>query len=74
MRSNTLVVIDVAMTETAKLAHYILPTATQFEKAKPRSSISSSRRTAFSLETAPPNAAGRTSPGGRNPRATHGGL
>jgi len=28
------VVIDVAMTETAKLAHYVLPAATQFEKAE----------------------------------------
>jgi formate dehydrogenase len=27
-----LVVIDVAMTETARLAHYVLPAATQFEK------------------------------------------
>ncbi|MDF1664690.1 MAG: molybdopterin-dependent oxidoreductase [Planctomycetota bacterium] len=27
-----LVVIDVALTETAKLAHYVLPVATQFEK------------------------------------------
>ena len=31
---DTLVVIDVAMTETAKLAHYVLPAATQFEKAE----------------------------------------
>ena len=29
-----LVVIDVAMTETARLAHYVLPAATQFEKAE----------------------------------------
>jgi len=29
-----LVVIDVAMSETAKLAHYVLPAATQFEKAE----------------------------------------
>ena len=29
---DTLVVIDVAMTETARLAHYVLPAATQFEK------------------------------------------
>jgi anaerobic selenocysteine-containing dehydrogenase len=29
---DLLVVIDVAMTETARLAHYVLPTATQFEK------------------------------------------
>ena len=29
---DTLVVIDVAMTETARLAHYVLPTPTQFEK------------------------------------------
>jgi len=28
------VVIDVAMTETARLAHYVLPVATQFEKAE----------------------------------------
>ena len=28
-----MVVIDVAMTETARLAHYVLPAATQFEKA-----------------------------------------
>ncbi|GAB2996123.1 oxidoreductase [Mycobacterium bourgelatii] len=27
-----LVVVDVAMTETARLAHYVLPTASQFEK------------------------------------------
>ena len=31
---DTLVVIDVAMTETARLADYILPTPTQFEKAE----------------------------------------
>jgi anaerobic selenocysteine-containing dehydrogenase len=31
---DTLVVIDVAMTETARLGHYILPSATQFEKAE----------------------------------------
>jgi anaerobic selenocysteine-containing dehydrogenase len=31
---DTLVVIDVAMTETAKHAHYVLPAATQFEKAE----------------------------------------
>jgi anaerobic selenocysteine-containing dehydrogenase len=31
---DTLVVIDVAMTETARLAHYILPTPTQYEKAE----------------------------------------
>ena len=29
-----LVVIDVAMTETARLAHYVLPAASQFEKAE----------------------------------------
>ncbi|OBF53867.1 molybdopterin-dependent oxidoreductase [Mycolicibacterium monacense] len=29
-----LVVVDVAMTETARLAHYVLPAATQFEKAE----------------------------------------
>lgn len=29
-----LVVVDVAMTETAALAHYVLPAATQFEKAE----------------------------------------
>jgi anaerobic selenocysteine-containing dehydrogenase len=29
---DLLVVIDVAMTETARLAHYVLPTSTQFEK------------------------------------------
>ncbi|MCH9702081.1 MAG: molybdopterin-dependent oxidoreductase, partial [Actinomycetia bacterium] len=29
-----LVVIDVAMTETARLAHYVLPAATQYEKAE----------------------------------------
>ena len=29
-----LVVVDVAMTETARLAHYVLPVATQFEKAE----------------------------------------
>jgi anaerobic selenocysteine-containing dehydrogenase len=31
---DTLVVIDVALTETAQLADYVLPTATQFEKAE----------------------------------------
>jgi anaerobic selenocysteine-containing dehydrogenase len=31
---DTLVVIDVALTETAKLAHYILPASSQFEKAE----------------------------------------
>ncbi len=31
---DTLVVIDVAMTETAKLADYVLPAASQFEKAE----------------------------------------
>jgi anaerobic selenocysteine-containing dehydrogenase len=31
---DTLVVIDVAMTETARLAHYVLPAASQFEKAE----------------------------------------
>ncbi len=31
---DTLVVIDVAMTETARLAHYVLPACTQFEKAE----------------------------------------
>ena len=31
---DTLVVIDVAMSETAKLAHYVLPASTQFEKAE----------------------------------------
>ena len=29
---DLLVVVDVAMTETARLAHYILPAHTQFEK------------------------------------------
>jgi anaerobic selenocysteine-containing dehydrogenase len=29
---DTLVVVDVAMTETARLAHYVLPTSSQFEK------------------------------------------
>jgi len=42
-----LVVVDVAMTETARLAHYVLPAATQFENQKPRSSTSSSHATAF---------------------------
>jgi anaerobic selenocysteine-containing dehydrogenase len=31
---DTVVVIDVAMSETAKLAHYVLPACTQFEKAE----------------------------------------
>lgn len=31
---DLLVVIDVAMTETARLAHYVLPAATQFEKVE----------------------------------------
>ncbi|MGB5697314.1 MAG: molybdopterin-dependent oxidoreductase [Polyangiales bacterium] len=31
---DTLIVIDIAMTETARLAHYILPTPTQYEKAE----------------------------------------
>jgi anaerobic selenocysteine-containing dehydrogenase len=31
---DTVVVIDVAMTETARQAHYVLPAATQFEKAE----------------------------------------
>jgi anaerobic selenocysteine-containing dehydrogenase len=31
---DTVVVIDVAMTETAQLADYVLPSATQFEKAE----------------------------------------
>jgi anaerobic selenocysteine-containing dehydrogenase len=31
---DTLVVIDVAMTETARLAHYVLPASSQFEKAE----------------------------------------
>ncbi len=31
---DTVVVIDVALTETAKYAHYVLPAATQFEKAE----------------------------------------
>jgi anaerobic selenocysteine-containing dehydrogenase len=31
---DTVVVIDVALTETARLAHYVLPAATQFEKAE----------------------------------------
>ncbi len=31
---DTVVVIDVAMTESARLAHYVLPAATQFEKAE----------------------------------------
>ncbi|MCB9746503.1 MAG: molybdopterin-dependent oxidoreductase [Alphaproteobacteria bacterium] len=31
---DTLVVIDVAMTETARLADYVLPASTQFEKAE----------------------------------------
>lgn len=33
-RLELLVVIDVAMTETAALAHYVLPAASQFEKAE----------------------------------------
>ncbi len=31
---DLLVVVDVAMTETARLAHYVLPVASQFEKAE----------------------------------------
>jgi anaerobic selenocysteine-containing dehydrogenase len=31
---DTLVVIDVAMSETARLAHYVLPASSQFEKAE----------------------------------------
>jgi formate dehydrogenase len=31
---DTVVVIDVAMTETARLAHYVLPAPTQYEKAE----------------------------------------
>jgi len=31
---DTLVVIDVAMSETAQLAHYVLPASSQFEKAE----------------------------------------
>src|SRR5262249_15432614 len=31
---DTLVMIDVAMSETAKLAHYVLPACSQFEKAE----------------------------------------
>ncbi len=31
---DTLVVIDIAMTETARLADYVLPSATQYEKAE----------------------------------------
>ena len=38
---DLLVVVDVAMTETARLAHYILPAASQFEKVE---------ATAFNLE------------------------
>ena len=42
---DTLVVIDVAMSETAELADYVLPASTQFEKPKRRSSTSSSLTT-----------------------------
>lgn len=38
---DLLVVVDVAMTETARLAHYVLPAASQFEKVE---------ATAFNLE------------------------
>ena len=31
---DTLIVIDIAMTETARLADYVLPTSTQYEKAE----------------------------------------
>jgi anaerobic selenocysteine-containing dehydrogenase len=31
---DTLVVVDVAMSETARLAHYVLPASSQFEKAE----------------------------------------
>src|SRR5271169_4788102 len=31
---SLLVVIDVALTESARLAHYVLPVASQFEKAE----------------------------------------
>ena len=31
---DLVVVIDVAFTETARLAHYVLPVASQFEKAE----------------------------------------
>ena len=66
---DTLVVIDVAMTETARLAHYVLPASTQFEKAE---------ATFFNfdfprelLPPAPPAAAAaaRAAPRGRDPRA-----
>jgi anaerobic selenocysteine-containing dehydrogenase len=42
-----LVVIDVAMTETARLAHYVLPAASQFEKYEATFSTSNFRRTSF---------------------------
>lgn len=44
---DLLVVIDVAMTETARLAHYVVPASSQFEKSDSRCSISSSRSTIF---------------------------
>ena len=33
-RSNLCVVVDVAMTETARLAHYVLPASSQYEKTE----------------------------------------
>ena len=42
-----MVVVDVAMTETARLAHYVLPAANQFEKCEATFSIWSSRTTPF---------------------------
>src|SRR5262249_29952000 len=46
---DLLVVVDVAMTETARLAHYVLPAATQFEKRECRGFNLASPDTAFPL-------------------------
>ncbi|MEO7736086.1 MAG: molybdopterin-dependent oxidoreductase [Kofleriaceae bacterium] len=66
---DTLVVIDVAMSETARLAHYVLPAASQFEKAE--ATFFNFEVSAQLLPPAPPavRAAGRATARGRDPRA-----
>ena len=66
---DTLVVIDVAMTETARLADYVLPAATQFEKAEATFFNFEFPRNSFHLRPRLLAAAGGAAPRGRDPRA-----
>ena len=71
---DLVVVIDVAMTETARLAHYVLPASTQYEKWEATFFNFEFPRNVFHLRAPLLDAARRTAARAGNPRPAGGGA